>query len=221
MAVSKDGMSKGAVAATDGRRQEREDSPQGESSKGESWLRRGKGGKEARSTARNFFSLYQESSQSESEPESEAIFQMKPLAPHEGDDEKPDGKEKKKTDKGKAVYRDPWVVASPDVKMEEKREVEPKEDKGQTSGLWGALAKLRLDFDDYQEEQTSEHEQELKQKQEQEQKQKQKMKLKQKQAKRRKAYVVPYREAEDGWMMVSEGLDEWDFREEIGAVLPD
>lgn len=73
------------------------------------------------------------------------------------------------------------------------------------------MAKLRLDYDDYQEEQTSE----------QEQKQKMKMKLKQKQAKRRKAYVVPYREAEDGWMMVSEGLDEWDFREEIGAVLPD
>jgi hypothetical protein len=125
MAISKDGMPKGAVAATDGRRQEREDSPQGESSKGESWLRRGKGGKEARSTARNFFALYQESSQSESEPESGAIFQMKPLTLHEGDDEKPDGKEKKNADKGKAVYRDPWVVGSPDVKMEEKREVEP------------------------------------------------------------------------------------------------
>lgn len=50
---------------------------------------------------------------------------MKPLTLHEGDDEKPDGKEKKKADKGKAVYRDPWVVGSPDVKMEEKREVEP------------------------------------------------------------------------------------------------
>ncbi|PNP38925.1 hypothetical protein TGAMA5MH_09149 [Trichoderma gamsii] len=230
MSLSKEGMPKGAVAATDGRRQGRKDSSKGESSKGESWLQLGKGGKEARGTARSFFSLYRESSREESESESEAASRMQPLTPHAGDDEKRGGKEKKKADKGKAVYRDPWVMTNPDVQVEKKREVEPKKDEGETSGLWGALAKLRLDYDEYQEERElnqklqREHEQELEQKREQEQKRKQKLKLKlqlkQKQAKKRREHVVPYHEAEDGWMVVSEGLDEWDFTEEIGRVLP-
>lgn len=95
----------------------------------------------------------------------------------------------------------------------------------------GALAKLRLDCDEYLEELEHdqklerEHEQELKQKleqeQEQEQEQKLKLKQKQKQAKRRRAYTSPYHEAEDGWMVVREDVDMWDFTEEVGRVLPE
>lgn len=137
------GLVKGAVAAADGRRPGRTDSSRGESSrgdcsrgessrgessrgessrgkssKGESWLRLGNG----KSVGRKFLSLYPEFSNNESE--SEAVFEMKPLNPREKDEEKTDGKGKKKVDKGKAVYRDPWV--NQDVSGgEQRREVEP------------------------------------------------------------------------------------------------
>lgn len=145
MSLSKEGMPKGAVAATDGRRQGRKDSSKGESSKGESWLQLGKGGKEARGTARSFFSLYRESSREESESESEAASRMQPLTPHAGDDEKRGGKEKKKADKGKAVYRDPWVMTNPDVQVEKKREVEPSKFATIHLGAFDAFLRLTQD----------------------------------------------------------------------------
>ncbi|UKZ58850.1 uncharacterized protein TrAtP1_000173 [Trichoderma atroviride] len=223
-------LSKAAVAATDGRRQSGRDSSNGESSKGESskgespkgessqgesskgasWLRLGKGRGEARGTRRSLFSLYQESFYEESE--SEAAFEMEPLTLHIGDKEKSDDKGKKKADKGKAVYRDPWVAHSQGVRVEKKRrEVEPKKDEGDASDLSSALAKLRLDCDEYQEEREKE----------QKKKQKQKQKQKLEQAKRRRARPSPYHEAEDGWMVVREDLDVWDFSEEVGHVLPE
>lgn len=57
--------------------------------------------------------------------------------------------------------------------------------------LSSALAKLRLDYDDYQ--------QELEQ---------------------RRSHD-PCNEAEDGWVVVKEDVDVWDFTEEVGRVLPD
>ncbi|KAM0464973.1 hypothetical protein ACHAPV_001965 [Trichoderma viride] len=243
MCAARQELPKGTVAATDGRRQDRKDSSKGESSKGESskgesskgesskgesskgesskgasWLRLGKGKGETRGRARSLFTLYRESSHEESE--SEAAFEMRHLTIQKEDKEKPGGKENKKADKGKAVYRSPWVAHNQEVGAEKKRrEVEPKQDEGETSGLLGALAKLRLDCDEYLEE--LEHDQKLEREHEQELKQKLKLKQKQKQAKRRRAYTSPYHEAEDGWMVVREDVDMWDFTEEVGRVLPE
>jgi hypothetical protein len=59
-----------------------------------------------------------------SELESAATFELKPLTPQEQSEEETDGKGKKKVDKGKAVYRDPWV--NQEVSGgEQRREVEP------------------------------------------------------------------------------------------------
>lgn len=149
MCAARQELPKGTVAATDGRRQDRKDSSRGESSKGESskgesskgesskgesskgesskgasWLRLGKGKGETRGRARSLFTLYRESSHEESE--SEAAFEMRHLTMQKEDKEKPDGKEKKKADKGKAVYRSPWVAHNQEVGAEKKRrEVEP------------------------------------------------------------------------------------------------
>ncbi|KAK1245499.1 hypothetical protein MKX08_005128 [Trichoderma sp. CBMAI-0020] len=217
MTAARQELSKAAVAGTDGRQQGGKDfsnggsskgeSPEGESSKGASWLRLGKGRGDTRGMRRNLFSLYRESFSEESE--SEAAFEMQPLAQYT-DEEKSGGMEKKLTDKGKAVYRDPWVAHNQGVGAEKKRqEVEPKQDEGEASDLSGALANLRLACDEYQEELT------------QKQKPKKKQKQKLEQAKRRRERPSPYHEAEDGWMVVREDLDVWDFTEEIGCVLPD
>lgn len=81
---------------------------------------------------------------------------------------------------------------------------------------------MRLDCDEYQEELAQEQKLEQERKQEQKLKLRQGQKQKQKQAKRRKApSAPPYHETEDGWMVVKENVNVWDFSEEIGAPLPD
>lgn len=105
------------------------ESSRGESSKGDSWLRSIKG----KNVGRHFFSLYREPSYDGSE--SEAAFEMKPLTPQKGDEEKTDVKGKK-VDKGKAVYKDPWV--NQDGKQ---GDVEPSKFANHTSRLLEANAR--------------------------------------------------------------------------------
>jgi hypothetical protein len=86
----------------------------------------------------------------------------------------------------------------------------------------GALANLRLDHDEYQK--GLEREQKLEQERKQELKQRLKLKQrpKPKPTKRKKApSAPPYHETEDGWMMVKENVNVWDFSEETGPPLPD
>lgn len=120
-----------ATIATDCRRLQgagREDSSKGESSKRR--LLRGLGRRErrrereTRDTSRDLLSLYEESPYEES---GVVAFEMQPMTPYEGDDENPHGKgKKKKADKGKAIYRDPWFAQNQNSREEEKRrQVEP------------------------------------------------------------------------------------------------
>lgn len=63
------------------------------------------------------------------------------------------------------------------------------------------MAKLRLDCDEYEQELELELEHELEQ------------------AEGRRVHN-PCREAEDGWLVVKEDLDVWDFTDDVGRVLP-
>jgi hypothetical protein len=128
MSAPREGVSKKVVIATNCRQLVREESSRGESSKGKSSTRgpliesRREG--EPRRRAPDFFSVCRELPY---EGPSEVSLEMQPMTLCPADDEKPRSKGKKKVvDKGKAVYRDPWVFCHLDSGEEEKiQEAEP------------------------------------------------------------------------------------------------
>ncbi|KAL7921805.1 hypothetical protein ACQKWADRAFT_327403 [Trichoderma austrokoningii] len=206
MSASRPKLSKVVIVARDGCPQDRKDSSKGEtfeeSSKREPWLKLMRMDREARGAARNLILRCREAFSEGSEG---PAVEMQPMGPYEGDGKKSHGKGKNLADKGKkAVYRDPWVVHKHRSAVEKQRPArKPKGYDGGNSGLSSALAKLRLDHDEYQQELTQEQQLELEWELEQ------------------IRMHDPCNEAEDGWMVVKEDLDVWDFTEEVGRVLPD
>ncbi|GFP54269.1 hypothetical protein TASIC1_0003064700 [Trichoderma asperellum] len=96
----------------------------GESSKRASLLEKEQ--KEVRCSKQDLLLLYRESFYEESAEAAYTTFEMQPMTPYEGDEEKPRGKGKTKTGKGKAVDRDPAFTCSRNSrKAEKRREVEP------------------------------------------------------------------------------------------------
>ncbi|PTB43600.1 hypothetical protein M441DRAFT_88340 [Trichoderma asperellum CBS 433.97] len=158
----------------------------GESSKRASLLEKRE--KEARGSKQDLLLLYRESFYEESTEATHTTFEMQPMTPYEGDEEKPRGKGKKKTSKGKAVDRDPGFTCSRNSrKAEKRREVEPEDKQSQVLDISDALAQLRLAYEQEAEKIQAQS---------------------------------PCHEVEDGWMVVKEGIDVWDFTEEVGP-LPD
>lgn len=200
----------------------------GESSKRGSLLGKGeKREKGRRGTKRDVWWLYRDSLGEEPEEVAYTTIEMQPMAPYEGDEErKPRGKGKKKAekgkaDKGKAVDRDPgFIQCRGSLEVEKRRAVEPgkffslehcfkkrfeywkqgfganlkknwiEEDQGEPLELLDALARLRLDCDDEEDEEGQVQVQ------------------------------GPCHEVEDGWMVIEDDIDVWDFTDEVGD-LPD